>query len=230
MISLHQDSNYPVNSGGMEEIGGPDAQFSNINIPLHPGSGNGAYNYAFDTVVIPALERFKPQFIFVSSGFDASFLDPLGAMMLTSSAYRDITASLVSIAEKYSDGRIIFSHEGGYSKDYVPYCGLAVIEELSGERTDVIDPNLEEAHQWGYQYLLPHQAAVIDAVASLHGLLLRKRKQSCEDNEDSHTNRVADAIISLLKTTDSDRRRSVLRKVISFEESSALPDESTNKS
>ena len=77
-ISVHQDSNYPLRSGYAHERGGSDAIDATINIPLPPGSGVGAYSYAFERVVIPALDRFRPDLILVSSGFDASYADPLG--------------------------------------------------------------------------------------------------------------------------------------------------------
>ena len=68
-ISIHQDSNYPLHSGYVHETGHPElAPLTTINIPLPPGSGTGAYYYAFDKVVVPALARFQPDFILVSSG------------------------------------------------------------------------------------------------------------------------------------------------------------------
>jgi acetoin utilization deacetylase AcuC-like enzyme len=77
------DSNYPLHTGGINETGHPQlAEKTTINIPLPPGSGSGAYEYAFEKVVIPALERFKPDFILVSSGFDASYMDLLGILEL----------------------------------------------------------------------------------------------------------------------------------------------------
>jgi acetoin utilization deacetylase AcuC-like enzyme len=57
-------------------------------VPLPPGSGSGAYRAAFDRVVAPALDTFQPQLILVSSGFDASFRDPLSAQMCGSHDYR----------------------------------------------------------------------------------------------------------------------------------------------
>ena len=62
---------------------------------------------------------------------------------------------------------IIATHEGGYSNAYVPFCGLAVIEEFAGIKTSVIDPYLEELMQMGGQELQPHQAAAVDAAAAL---------------------------------------------------------------
>ncbi len=59
-----------------------------INVPLPPGSGAGAYRAAFNRVVVPALEAFRPDLIFVSCGFDASFMDPLAAMICSSEDFR----------------------------------------------------------------------------------------------------------------------------------------------
>lgn len=169
-ISIHQDNNYPQGSGTLDEVGGTDAIGFNINIPLPPGSGIEAYEYAFDRVVIPALQRFKPDFIFVSSGFDASYADPLGSMMLSSDSYRNFANKLKHVAEQFCDGRIIFAHEGGYSKDYVPFCGIAVIEAISGELSGVHDPYLNEVQSWGYQNLQIHQKILIEKVVEKHGL------------------------------------------------------------
>ena len=169
-ISLHQDNNYPQGSGSIAEMGGLDALGSTINIPLPPGTGMGAYQYCFEKVVIPALERFSPDIIFVSSGYDASYADPLGSMILSSESFRMMASKLQESAEKLCSGRIIFAHEGGYSKDYVPFCGLAVVEAISGTLSGVTDPYLEEVKLWGYQECLPHQAAIIDAVAALNNL------------------------------------------------------------
>jgi len=136
-ISLHQDNNYPNGTGRLAEIGGPGAERTTINIPLPHGSGTGAYAYAFDRVVVPSLEKFKPDLILVSSGFDCSYADPLGAMMMSSEGFANMTNSLVSAAARLCGGKLIFVHEGGYSKDYVPFCGLAVVEALSGIKSEV---------------------------------------------------------------------------------------------
>ena len=69
-------------TGSIGETGGPLAKGTTINLPLPPGCGCGAYDYAFDQVVIPALHAFQPDLILVSSGFDASYADPLGSMMV----------------------------------------------------------------------------------------------------------------------------------------------------
>src|SRR5690606_15898589 len=118
---------------------GPGAG-ANINVPLPPGSGHGAYLHAWEHVVVPAVQRFRPEMILISSGFDGNVMDPLGRMMCHSETYRALGRSAVELAESLCDGRLLALHEGGYSTAYVPFCGLAVVEELAGVRTDVPDP------------------------------------------------------------------------------------------
>ena len=110
------------------------------NIPLPAGCGNGAYTEAFRRVVVPSVRAFAPELILVASGFDASAADPLGRMTVTAAGYRALTRQLVDLAEEVCGGRLVMSHEGGYSPVYVPFCGLAVLEALSGHDTGVGDP------------------------------------------------------------------------------------------
>jgi acetoin utilization deacetylase AcuC-like enzyme len=166
-ISLHQDNLYPANSGGLAERGEGRGAGYNLNIPLPPGSGDGAYLAAFEQVVAPALLRFRPELIVVASGFDGSGVDPLGRMMITSEGYRAMTRMLMTAARDLCGGRLVMTHEGGYSQTYVPYCGLAVLEEMSGVKTHVSDPWAPLMANWGGQALQPHQQAVIAAAAQL---------------------------------------------------------------
>lgn len=215
-ISLHQDNNYPLQTGGITEVGGPDALGTTINIPLPPGSGTGAYGYAFDSVVIPSIHRFKPDIILVSSGFDASDADPLGSMMLSSEAFGSFAKKLSGAADTLCDGRIVFAHEGGYSKDYVPFCGLAVIQAISGVQSDVEDPYLDEIQCRGYQACQPHQTALINAVASIAGLNV-----SDSETDSSLTpfeNGISSAIENIIKTVDrSSARRAILEALLRAE-------------
>ena len=115
---------------------------ANINIPLPPGSGHEAYMHAMERIVIPALERFEPELIIVACGYDANAVDPLARMLLHSDSFREMTQCLRDAAERLCRGRLVLVHEGGYSEAYVPFCGLATLEELSGVRTAVDDPML----------------------------------------------------------------------------------------
>ncbi|HEV7613567.1 MAG TPA: class II histone deacetylase [Steroidobacteraceae bacterium] len=166
-VSIHQDRCYPIDGGQLGVTGIGAGAGTNLNIPLPPGSGHGAYLAAFDRVVLPALQRFGPQLIVVASGLDASAMDPLGRMLCTSETYRAMAARIAAAASSLCAGRLVATHEGGYSNAYVPFCGLAVIEEFAGVRTSVVDPYLEELMLMGGQELQPHQAAAVDAAANL---------------------------------------------------------------
>jgi acetoin utilization deacetylase AcuC-like enzyme len=139
-ISLHQDRLYPVDRGSRSDNGGPGAEGTSLNIPLPAGTGDGGYVHAVDEVVLPALQRFKPDVIFIGSGMDAAATDPLGRMVVTSEGFRTISRKLVDAADELCGGKIVFIQEGGYSGHYVPFCGMAVLEELTGQSSGVEDP------------------------------------------------------------------------------------------
>ena len=169
-ISLHQDGLFPANSGHIADRGEGDGDGFAINVPLQPGSGNGAYVEAIQRVVVPALRKFKPELIVVPSGFDASAADPLGRMQVTPTGYRAMTQELMAIADEVCDGKIIMTHEGGYSPFYVPYCGLAVLETLSGVKTGIADSITPTWDELPGQDCQPEQSARIDQVVSAFNL------------------------------------------------------------
>jgi acetoin utilization deacetylase AcuC-like enzyme len=156
-ISIHQNKNFPIDTGMVEENGEGSGEGFNINIPLPPGSGFGAYDYAFDEVVVPALNIYKPELILVSSGFDACFMDPQGSMLLSSTDFRNMTRLVKIAADKHCQGRLLIAHEGGYSNEQVPFCGVAVVEELSGKDSGINDPFSAEIRLMGDQELQSHQ-------------------------------------------------------------------------
>lgn len=142
-ISLHQDGCFPHGYSGEQDRGVGEGVGANINIPLPAGSGHHAYLHAMERIVLPALERFKPELIVVACGYDGSAVDPMARMLLHSETFRLMTRAVRQAAERLCEGRLVLVHEGGYAEVYVPFCGLATIEELSGVRTDVDDPMLE---------------------------------------------------------------------------------------
>src|SRR5262249_41923039 len=171
-ISVHQDNNFPPNSGAIVDTGAGPGEGCNINVPLPAGSGVGAYVATFERVVAPAIRAFRPELVLIASGLDASAMDPLGSMMMTSDGYRKLTEIMLDVAGEVCGGRLVACHEGGYSPAYVPYCGLAVIEALAGVRTGVEDPLLGLLGGMGGQGIQSHQEAVILQAATLvEGLL-----------------------------------------------------------
>ena len=101
-------------------------------MPLPPGCGFGAYREAFEQIVLPALDAYRPELIIVPCGYDAGRFDPLGRMLLDGVAFRWMTDAVMDMAQRHSQGRLVMSHEGGYCPVSVPFWGLAVLEQLSG--------------------------------------------------------------------------------------------------
>ena len=138
-ISLHQERNYPPDTGGIEAIGeGPGKGF-NLNIPLPPGAGHDSYLYAFDRLVLPRLHAFHPDLVVVACGFDSSGVDPLSRMLCSAETFRLMTRKLMKAADELCGGRLVMAHEGGYSEVHVPFCGHAVLQEMSASNIDAGD-------------------------------------------------------------------------------------------
>lgn len=107
--SSHQMPLYP-GTGRREERGRGNIH----NVPLPPGAGSHEFRQAWDNHILPALEAFRPEFVFVSAGFDAHRADPLANLNLTEADFAWVTARLRRIADAACDGRIVSTLEGGY--------------------------------------------------------------------------------------------------------------------
>ncbi len=142
-ISIHQEHNYPLDTGGIEARGRGAGLGANMNIPLPPGAGHASYLAAMDRLVLPALRAHRPEVIVIASGFDAAVADPLGRMLAHAATFREMTRRMVAVAGELCAGRVVAVHEGGYSEWYVPFCGHAVLEELSGSPVTAPDPMAE---------------------------------------------------------------------------------------
>jgi acetoin utilization deacetylase AcuC-like enzyme len=138
-ISMHQERCYPPDTGQIENTGEKNAVNTNMNIPLPPGSGHATYLEVMERLVIPKLRAFKPELIVVACGFDAASNDPLARMMCSSMTFRRMTEMLMAETQ----GKLVAAHEGGYSEIYVPFCGHAVLEQMSGSSNTISDPLLD---------------------------------------------------------------------------------------
>ena len=136
-ISLHQEDLYPVGWGALDQVGTGAGEGLTVNIPLPAGTGNRGYQEAFERLVLPVARHFAPDLIIVSAGQDASVLDPLGRMCLTVGAYREMTRQMMAVAAETCSGRLVITQEGGYAKEYAPYCSASVAEALVGSTDGV---------------------------------------------------------------------------------------------
>lgn len=111
-FSVHRSPFYP-GTGNADEKG---CGYT-LNAPLPEGSGDKEYIRVFNEILKPKALEFKPDFIFISAGFDAHENDPLGGMKLTADGYAGMTAIVKEIADKCCNGRIVSVLEGGYGLD-----------------------------------------------------------------------------------------------------------------
>jgi len=86
-----------------------------------------------DDLILPLLDRHKPQIILVSYGSDAHWLDPLGQLILTADGYAHLLQKLCSWADLNCEGKIGLILEGGYDLNAGGACSLAVIASMLGQ-------------------------------------------------------------------------------------------------
>lgn len=130
-VSTHQRGIYP-GTGFVRETGSGNGEGTNINIPLPGGAGDRALLLALEEVILPAGERFHPDLLMISAGFDAHWCDPLAGLQLTTSGYHQIAAALRSLTERACSGRMLFSLEGGYDPQALAENVCAVLQACAG--------------------------------------------------------------------------------------------------
>lgn len=112
-ISTHQFPFYP-GSGAVNETGVGAGEGFTLNIPLPAGCTDAEYLQVFQDIVVPAAEKFQPDWILVSAGFDPHRRDPLGGMNVTEEGFGAMARLLLVLANRFAGGRIAFLLEGGY--------------------------------------------------------------------------------------------------------------------
>lgn len=103
-----------------------------INVPLKAGTSGVEFRTAVTEQWLPALERFQPEFIFISAGFDAHRDDDMGSMRLVEADYAWVTEELKRVAAKYAQSRIVSVLEGGYELHALGRSAMAHVKVLSG--------------------------------------------------------------------------------------------------
>ena len=134
-FSTHQYPYYP-GTGHWSEIGVGQGEGFSVNVPLPPGVGDEGYERVFDEILYPVAERFRPELILVSAGYDAHWADPLGMMQLSSTGYGHLTETLKQIADEVCDGRLALTLEGGYDLEALSHSIAATLQTLMGGEID----------------------------------------------------------------------------------------------
>ncbi len=131
-VDFHEDGRYLFPGTGREdEIGTGEGRGLKVNLPCPPGTGDEEYLAAWEAVAVPAIERYRPQFILLQAGADSHAGDPLTHMGLSTTSYDRITRSLVALADRYCDGRMVAFGGGGYNIGNVAVCWTTVVCALA---------------------------------------------------------------------------------------------------
>ena len=128
-VSSHQYPYYPGTGAAHETGAGAGIGFT-LNIPLAAGARDADYLRAYETQVIPALERFKPDLLLVSAGYDAHERDPLAGMRVTTDGFTALITLIDDAARRLCSRRMALVTEGGYHLDALRDCLEATIRVL----------------------------------------------------------------------------------------------------
>ncbi|MEA2524808.1 MAG: hypothetical protein QOF73_2035 [Thermomicrobiales bacterium] len=131
-FSTHQFPFYPGTGAAGETGKGKGAGYT-INVPLPAGQRDDTYTRIFDERLLPVAQRFRPELILISAGYDAHQHDPLGGMRLTEQGFAQLTQRLTTLAVDYADNRLIAVLEGGYDPPALARSVAATLRTLDDE-------------------------------------------------------------------------------------------------
>jgi acetoin utilization deacetylase AcuC-like enzyme len=131
-FDTHQHPWYP-GTGSPDENGDGKGRGLIVNNPFPAGSGRQEILSAFREGLVPLADRFKPQLVMISAGFDSRAGDPLGRFTLTDRDFAELTGIALGIARQHAGGRLVSVLEGGYSLEGLP---LAVASHLTRLTSD----------------------------------------------------------------------------------------------
>jgi acetoin utilization protein AcuC len=146
-ISLHEDGRvlFP-GTGFPNEVGGPSAPGTAVNVALPPGISDAGWLRAFHAVVPPLVRAFEPQILVSQHGCDSHALDPLAHFGLSLDAQRASYAALHDLAHEWCDGRWVATGGGGYEVvDVVPRAWSHLVA-IAAHRP--VDPEADVPASW----------------------------------------------------------------------------------
>ena len=144
-VSLHQAPYYP-GTGHSDELGVGEGRGYTVNVPLSAGAGDAAYRAAFERLVCPIVEQYKPELTLISAGFDAHERDPLGGMAISDAGYSWLTRAISNTLPPGQPVGLVL--EGGYDLAGLEGALAASFSSLSGASpTPQLEGKLLPAHE-----------------------------------------------------------------------------------
>ena len=129
-FSSHQWPLYP-GTGRADETGEGAGEGATMNFPLPAGSGRRQVLGAVENSLVPVAERFRPELVLISAGFDSRIGDLLGRFTLTDADFADLTRVVMGIAGRHAGARVVSLLEGGYSLDGLGSAAAAHVAALA---------------------------------------------------------------------------------------------------
>jgi acetoin utilization protein AcuC len=169
--SLHEtgETLFP-GTGRAEERGGPSAEGTAVNVPLQPGTGDGSWLAALETVVPALAESFRPTMLVTQHGCDSHLLDPLAHLRLTTAAYRRAAALVDEVAHRWCEGRWLATGGGGYDVYRVVPRAWALVWLAQAHREPPLETPAEWRARWEDEAERWHQAPMPELLIDPPGL------------------------------------------------------------
>ncbi|MCX6004390.1 MAG: histone deacetylase [Chloroflexi bacterium] len=136
-FSTHEYPWYPY-TGSAEETGSKGGEGYNVNIPLESDLGDNEYLRAFQEILLPAAQRFKPDLVLVSAGYDAHWTDTISNMNVTTTGFARLVKLIKSISDTYCPEKLVFTLEGGYNRSALAYSVMGTFEIMQGNN-EILD-------------------------------------------------------------------------------------------
>jgi acetoin utilization deacetylase AcuC-like enzyme len=131
-FSTHQWPLYP-GTGRADETGEGAGKGYTMNFPFPAGSGRAQILGAVKDSLMPVVERFRPDLVLISAGFDSRIGDLLGRLTLTDEDFADLTSAVMEMADRHAEGRVVSLLEGGYNLGGLASAAKTHVEVLSRE-------------------------------------------------------------------------------------------------
>ena len=163
VVSSHQQPLWP-GTGALTDAGVAEGKGATVNIPLPPGTGDEHLVSLYQRVLPALAERHRPDAVFLSAGYDAHHLDPLGGLALSVTGLSDLARLVADVADRYAHGRLVASLEGGYHADALAHAVLATTRIFQDPTAVVQDPFGAPSTPG------PSLDGLTDALCALHGL------------------------------------------------------------
>lgn len=131
-LSLHQDPRGFPGTGFIDEVGEREGRGYTVNLPFPFRTPDKVYLKAFDQIVIPITQQYKPELILVSVGFDGYYADPVGALSLSAHIYTKVFSKILNLASQFCNGKLVAILEGGYHLKALGRMASSVIAKMAG--------------------------------------------------------------------------------------------------